>query len=151
MGRQGKSSLAARIAHRKSQHAVVVLYGRYDAGSILEAFHRAARSSSRVREIFDRYGNTVRSKPAMLEPALRELLEGPFKENIPEHSTQRAALLVIDDFEQALEASNDGLHRVKPEFVEARRFCPEHLKVGRLIWELTRWTLTIRCVRCRMA
>ncbi|MBL8248835.1 MAG: hypothetical protein JNK95_10800 [Candidatus Competibacter sp.] len=41
MERQGKSSLAARVANRLHHREPVVVFKHYDASAILEAFRRA--------------------------------------------------------------------------------------------------------------
>ena len=73
MGRQGKSSLAARIAHRLSDHTLVVLHGQYDAATILEAFARFA-GTAEVSEVVGRHREAVAKDASALETALRELL-----------------------------------------------------------------------------
>ena len=81
MGRQGKSSLAARIAHRLHQHTLVVLHGAYDAQTVLRAFDRFVRGDE-VRAIVGRHEAPVGDDPAVLYQALCELLEGPCRQYV---------------------------------------------------------------------
>jgi len=123
MGRQGKSSLAARIAHRLKEHIPVVLHGRFDARAVLEVFSRFVGTGA-VAEIVERYRDQVEDDPETLTTALRELLEGPCKQLRPEATArpaQHPVLLVVDDFEQLLEATSDGLHRVEGDLIPAVR------------------------------
>ena len=113
MGRQGKSSLAARVAHRmEPTHDTVVLFGRYDAPAILAAF-RDRVGTPEVAEIVSRHIEHVEKDPASLLPALTELLEGPCRQK-PAHPV----LLVIDDFEQALEPGQPSL---RSQYVDSIR------------------------------
>ena len=121
MGRQGKSSLAARIAHRMADHALVVLHGQYDAPTILKAFARFV-GTGEVRDIVNRHMDTVGKDAAALETALRELLEVACSEvAAPEagRPARRPVLLVVDDFERGLDAPAGGLHRVKTKLAPA--------------------------------
>ena len=124
LGRQGKSSLAARVAQRlERSHELVVLFGRYDAQAILGAF-RERLGTPAVSEIVDRHLPEVQKDARDLLPALTELLEGPceqLRRDADGRVTARPVLLVIDDFEQALEARPGGRHGLKAEFVEAIR------------------------------
>ena len=114
MGRQGKSSLAARVAQRlEHSHDVVVVYERYDAPSILMAFASQIATPA-VTEIVNRRLPEVEQKPANLLPALMELLTGPCaQKNTPGAPNARPVLLVVDDFEQVLEERKDGPHCLK--------------------------------------
>ncbi|HWR82754.1 MAG TPA: tetratricopeptide repeat protein [Candidatus Deferrimicrobium sp.] len=124
MGRQGKSSLAARIAYRlEHSHELIVLFGRYDASAILAAF-RDRLATPEVTEIVKRHLPHVEENPTSLLPALTELIEGPcqqVKKDAGGRAVTRPVLLVIDDFEQALEARPTGPHCLKAEFVESIR------------------------------
>jgi tetratricopeptide (TPR) repeat protein len=115
MGRQGKSSLAARVAHRLDHtHTTIVLYGRYDAQAILGAF-RDRLSTPAITEIVNRHLPFAADNPASLRPALTELLEGPCQQE----RKDRPVLLVVDDFEQAL---NDSDRRtLKADLIEPIR------------------------------
>ena len=124
MGRQGKSSLAARVANRLHHHEPVVVFKRYDAPAILEAFQRAV-GGREVRDIVDAYRDRVRQHPDELADGLRELLEGPCRELVKdEHGriVSQPVLLVLDDLERILcDPSPAGLHRVQPELVPVLR------------------------------
>ena len=118
MGRQGKSSLAARLAHRlEHTHDVIVLFGRYDAASILAAF-RDRLATLAVNDIVNRHLPDAKKN---LLPALTELLQGPCQQPRKDADGRviaRPVLLVIDDFEQALEERASGPHLLKADFVE---------------------------------
>ncbi|MDM8539507.1 CHAT domain-containing protein, partial [Desulfococcaceae bacterium HSG9] len=123
-GRQGKSSLAARIANRRPDLQPVVIYGRYDALSILNQISSAA--DAKTKDHIEAARENVRNDPANLFFTLKELLEGSFSgthKAVDGSKPRRALLLIIDDFEQALDAPSQkgGLHRVKKEFNDAIR------------------------------
>ena len=124
MGRQGKSSLAARVANRLHHHEPVVVFKRYDAPAILEAFQRAI-GGREVREIVDAYRDRVRQHPDELADGLRELLEGPCRELVKDERgriVSQPVLLVLDDLERILcDPGSTGLHRVQPELVPVLR------------------------------
>ena len=124
LGRQGKSSLAARVAHRMQHtHELVVVYGRYTAAAMLRAFGERI-GTPKVTQIVERYKADVEADATRLLPALTELLEGPCdqeRRDADGRFSTRPVLLVIDDFEQALEAQAGGRHRVKPELIEGLR------------------------------
>lgn len=112
MGRQGKSSLAARVAQRLPGHRHAVLHGRYDAVAVVQRVEEALGTVG--REWAESYLDIVSENPAALYSAMIELLEGPCAD-------ERPLLLVIDDFEQALETDTSGLPEVRAEFVESVR------------------------------
>ncbi len=124
MGRQGKSSLAARVANRLHHHEPVVVFGRYDAPAILEAFRRSI-GGREVRDIIDAYRDRVRQHPDELADGLRELLEGPCRELVRDghgRVVSQPVLLVLDDLERILcDPGSTGLHRVQPELVPVLR------------------------------
>ncbi|MEZ5574149.1 MAG: CHAT domain-containing protein [Candidatus Competibacteraceae bacterium] len=124
MGRQGKSSLAARVANRLHHHEPVVVFGRYDAPAILEAFRRAI-GGREVRDIVDAYRDRVRQHPDELADGLRELLEGPCRELVKDDNGRvihQPVLLILDDLERILcDPGPAGLHRVRPEWVPVLR------------------------------
>jgi tetratricopeptide (TPR) repeat protein len=110
-GRQGKSSLAARIAHRMPDHCLVVVYGNYDALSILEAIEYFA-GTSELNNLLGPQKAGAGSSPDQLFILLKEILEGPFP----------PLLLVIDDLEQVLEDPQTGqLHRVNSDVLDTLR------------------------------
>ena len=101
VGRQGKSSLAARVAHRlEHTHETVVVFGRYDAPFLLRTLGERLPTPA-VTEIVQRHLPQVEADPAALLPALAELLKGPCAQ-AGDHGA-RPVLLVLDDFERALE------------------------------------------------
>ena len=124
MARQGKSSLAARVANRLHHHGPVVVFEHYDAPAILEAFRRAV-GGREVRDIIDAYRDRVRQHPDELADGLRELLEGPCRELVKDDGgriTSQPVLLVLDDLERILcDPGPGGLHRVQPEWVPVLR------------------------------
>jgi tetratricopeptide (TPR) repeat protein len=120
MGRQGKSSLAARIARRlEHSHEVVVLFGRYDAPAILSTL-RERLGTAEVAALVADYLPRVEQDPTALNQALHALLEGPCRQadTAKNHSP---VLLIVDDFEQALLPQPDARHQVKPEYLESTR------------------------------
>jgi tetratricopeptide (TPR) repeat protein len=124
MGRQGKSSLAARVAHRlEHTHDLIVVFGRYDARAILSAFLDKLGTPA-VAAIVNRHLPYLEDNPQGLLTALTELLEGPCEQQRKDAAGRiecRPVLLVVDDFEQALEEHASGRHSLKKEFVEAMR------------------------------
>jgi hypothetical protein len=119
-GRQGKSSLAARVANRLNEYDLVVIYKFYDAAFILNAIETVA-DSPEAQAIINQYKEAVFDNPAELRETLTQLLEGPFREAEKDEEgvyRRRPLLLVIDDFEQALEEpekTGRGRHRVKSQ------------------------------------
>jgi len=122
LGRQGKSSLAARAANRLHHlfgHRTAVVFGRYDAPSILAAIAEALPNQP-VKEIVRRHEPLVRDQPDRLTEALTELLEGPCREQTNQKSIAlHPVLLVIDDFEQALRTEQPPPYTVHPDFDQA--------------------------------
>ena len=123
MGRQGKSSLAARAANRMGGLATAVVFGHYGAEDILRAMADAA-GTSEVRQRVEQAIEAYRGNPHTLETSLREILQGPCRNLVKnEHGdiTRRPILLVIDDFEQALKppVNDKSLHRLKSKLVDA--------------------------------
>ncbi|MHC4065101.1 MAG: CHAT domain-containing protein, partial [Planctomycetota bacterium] len=125
LGRQGNSSLAARVARRlEHTHEPIVIYRRYDGPAILAAF-RDRLATPAVTEIVNRHLPEVEQEPTNLLPALTELLQGPCDQERKDTSgrvTTRPVLVVVDDFEQALEETPTGpRHGLLPHFVEPIR------------------------------
>src|SRR5216683_1152340 len=111
MGRLGKSSLAARLASRRRRElTLAVVYGAYDALSILEAIGEALKDHPAARELLRQGRDKVRSDPAALEEVLVDLLAGPCRQ---ESATGKPLLLLIDDLEQVLETSGTESRRVR--------------------------------------
>ncbi|MEM7248547.1 MAG: CHAT domain-containing protein, partial [Acidobacteriota bacterium] len=101
LGRQGKSSLAVRIAERLEGLTTVPLHGDYRAVTILSAIaHYTGRD-----EWKERHEPIVKESPAQLDRALREALNddgAPF-------------LLLIDDLERVLDDRGGERHQVKAD------------------------------------
>jgi CHAT domain-containing protein len=112
MGRLGKSSLAARIANRRRDLRLAVVFEHYGARDVLAALEDALRDSPKARDLLRNGIDLVRGNPERLEDVLIDLLRGPSGQ-MEEGGTP--VLLVIDDLEQVLEADpKGGRHRVKP-------------------------------------
>jgi hypothetical protein len=111
MGRLGKSSLAARIAHRRPDLKLTVVFDHYDALSVAEAIRDACLDAAAM---IDAARDTLRDAPETLESLLRRSLEGPCAQS----GTGKPILLVIDDLERILDepAAGTGLWRVKAEY-----------------------------------
>ena len=126
LGRQGKSSLAARVADRLEarDYKVLVVHGRYDASAILQVFREFAGRTD-VDAVVKAHLKAVDESPENLQTALAELLEGPccqVKKDNAEKILEHPVLLIIDDFEQALEGQRGGgRHRLKSNCVESIR------------------------------
>ncbi len=117
VGRQGKSSLAARVAHRlENSHETVVIFGRYDAPYILRTIGERIAVPA-VTEIVDHHMAAVEADKAKLLPALTELLRGPLAQK--GKNGAKPMLLIIDDFEQALDDENHST--LKPEYFDSIR------------------------------
>jgi tetratricopeptide (TPR) repeat protein len=124
--RQGKSSLAARVAERLEARAckAAVVRGCYDAPAILQAFTKIV-DGSEVDAVVQAKLRAVEENPNSLETVLGNLLEGPCsraKKDSAGIVSQRPVLLIIDEFEQALEGQQGGgRHRLKSSCVESIR------------------------------
>ena len=106
MGRQGKSSLAARVASRLSDLQPVVVFGHYQGQDVLRAFADAALGRA-VNDWVRAHEPAVRQDPARMNDAIQELLRGPLR--------KQPVLLILDDLERILAPSAHGLHRVEGE------------------------------------
>src|SRR5215471_18060498 len=112
MGRLGKSSLAARIANRRRDLRLAVVFEHYGALDVLAALTEALKGSPKARDALEKATNEVRQQPDRLEAVLTDLLRGPCGQMEADGSP---VLLVIDDLERILEADpKGGRHRVKP-------------------------------------
>ena len=109
-GRLGKSSLAARIADRRPDLAVAVVYGDYSAMGILDAIATAVRTNPAARALVQSGLAQVRQRPEAVEAVLIDLLAGPCAQ--PGEDNQRPLLLIVDDLEQILVPDPAGPHRV---------------------------------------
>jgi tetratricopeptide (TPR) repeat protein len=108
MGNLGKSSLAARIASRSTDHRLVVVFERYDARTVLDALADALPPTERAafKSVWE---PGVAADPWTLKDALQDLLENAFSGcafdgcgvTIP-------ILLIIDDLERLLADPKPG-------------------------------------------
>jgi CHAT domain-containing protein len=116
MGRLGKSSLAARIAHRRLDLESVVIFGAYDALSIAKEIRDGVPA---VHAILDAQMAGLRDAPERLEGLLREVLEGPCQQA----GNGKPILLIIDDLKRILDepATVGGPWRVKANYVPVLR------------------------------
>ncbi|MCP4353303.1 MAG: tetratricopeptide repeat protein, partial [Desulfobacterales bacterium] len=121
----GKSSLAARVANRVPDIQPVVVFGEYDASSILEALWSALN----IKEILEsvswakRSGETLLRDSTQFYQVLLELLEGYCRETRRDKNGAlqgQSVLLIIDDFERAFTEPVPGKnYRIRPEYVES--------------------------------
>ena len=109
IGRLGKSSLAARLASRRRDLTLAVVYGAYDALTILEALDEALEDCSPAREVLKQGRTKVQADSQVLEEVLVDLLRGPCRER----ATGMPVLLLIDDLERILEPVDSTLRRVR--------------------------------------
>jgi hypothetical protein len=100
MGRLGKSSLAARIANRRPDLKLAVVFEHYGALDILAALRESLRNDRVASGALDAAEKRVRDDASRLESELRWLLAGPCKRAGADGT---AVLLVIDDLEQVME------------------------------------------------
>jgi hypothetical protein len=114
LGRLGKSSLAARLAHRRVDLEPVVIFGhanelhRYEVWSVAGEIGVACPTT---QPQIDAQRHALRERPEALEGLLRELLEGLCQQG----GVGTPILLVIDDLERILEEpETGGPWRVKP-------------------------------------
>ena len=125
VGRQGKSSLAARIAHRRPDLKTVAVYEHYKEDDILASILHYA-PSRQVREMITDYRKREQGGHDGFVDVIRELLNGPFREADEGQDGKEALkpiLLIVDDFERVLQepAQNEpkALHTVRPEYKNA--------------------------------
>ena len=121
-GMQGKSSLAARVANRLNslyENQTAVVFDRYDEMAILSAIAEAI-PVKQVLDIIDKYKDFIVDKPYLLEQALYEILSGPCREKSDlDGQENRPILLVIDDFERALQIEGQFPYSIHPDYKEA--------------------------------
>ena len=114
LGRQGKSSLAARIAGRRSDLTLAVTFKHYDALSVLEDLSEALKEHRPARDLLAKakveLGQAApEARPQLLEDTLLDLLADP----CAQRPDGRPVLLLVDDLERILEADPQGApHRV---------------------------------------
>ena len=101
VGRQGKSSIAARIADRlQGTHQLAVVFGTYTARYVVEQIAEAYLDNPDVQAWKQQHLDAVDQTPESFEAALSTLLAGPLS---GQDAGVKPLLLVVDDFEQALE------------------------------------------------
>ena len=122
LGRQGKSSLAARITQRMPHHDPVVLHGRFIEAMLLEALG-ATRGDTVLQERIRSGLQDIAEHPENLTPLLQELLEHQFNDWVEgaDGPKRQPILLVIDDFEQCLQENPPGPHRIEANLVPTIR------------------------------
>ncbi|MFE6104051.1 ATP-binding protein [Streptomyces laurentii] len=76
-GWMGKSSLAARIADRLPEWAVVVVFGDYTRAAVLDALERAAEPIPDARDLIRGRRAEVREHPERFRALVVDLLTGP--------------------------------------------------------------------------
>jgi tetratricopeptide (TPR) repeat protein len=111
MGRLGKSSLASRIANRRRDLRLALVFGQYDAASMLVALSEALKDHPMARDLLRAGAELVRRRPDGLADILQELLSGPCSQG----SSGTPVLLVIDDLDQVLIPDPEGgRHQLAP-------------------------------------
>ncbi len=99
IGRQGKSSLAARLANRLARHRAAVVFEHYHAHQILQKVLDVLPADAQL-ELARRWRDEVVRTPSCLEQALSAAL-ARFTPDAP-------LLLIVDDLEQILETPEAG-------------------------------------------
>lgn len=128
MGRLGKSSLASRIANRRRDLRLAVVFEHYGALDILAALSEALHNNADARELLREGTELVRQDISHLEDVLTDLISGP----CAQAGDGASVLLVIDDLEQILNADPaGGRHRIVPAYAPViqtilRAFDPTH-------------------------
>src|SRR5207248_2924600 len=106
---------------RFSSHDLVVVFGDYTPAGILRAIRSVAVAEghdggAQVQRILDEAAGSGEVSAQVFTSVLNRLLKGPLRELRTDQkgrAEQRPILLVVDDFEQALEPTAGGLHRVR--------------------------------------
>ncbi len=112
MGRLGKSSLASRIANRRRDLRLAVVFGQYDAPAVLAALSEALKDNPKARDLLQAGRQSVGQRPERLADILNDLLRGPCAQG----DGGTPVLLVIDDLDQVLVADpGGGRHRLVPD------------------------------------
>jgi AAA ATPase domain len=119
MGRLGKSSLAARIANRRRDLKLAVVFEHYGTLDVLEALRLALEENPEAPELVRNGVQRVREDPSRLEETLIDLLRAA---SMQAGGTGTPVLLVIDDLERILEADPaGGRHRLQAAFAPVLR------------------------------
>ncbi|MGJ4927878.1 CHAT domain-containing protein [Bradyrhizobium sp. HKCCYLS2038] len=109
MGRLGKSSLAARVANRRRDLRLAVMFERYSAPDVMDALATALARDRAGVDAMRGAAQRVRQDPSCLEQELVLLLSGPCAQ-AGRHGA--AVLLVIDDLERILEWDATRQHHI---------------------------------------
>ncbi|MGJ4953772.1 CHAT domain-containing protein, partial [Bradyrhizobium sp. HKCCYLS20291] len=109
MGRLGKSSLAARIANRRRDLRLAVMFARYGAPDVVDALATALARDRAASDAVRAATQRVRQDPYCLEQELILLLSGPCAQAGRDGA---AVLLVIDDLERILEWDAARQHHI---------------------------------------
>lgn len=109
MGRLGNSSLAARIANRRPDLKLAVVFEHYNARDVLAALAEALRANRAASDTLREAERRVREDATRLEQELIGLLCGPCAQS---GHGGAPVLLVIDDLEQVLEWDEARQHHV---------------------------------------
>ena len=123
MGGNGKSSLAARVAHRLVDHTPVIVTDRFDAVSILDAIERAVMRQD-VTDLIKAHRGRGDTDPESFGLTLRAILNGPCREAVRDAGggvASKPLLLVLDNFEDALLPSTTSLHALKDASIKPIR------------------------------
>ncbi len=119
MGRLGKSSLAARIANRRRDLKLAVVFAHYGALDIMNALGEALRQPREASDAVHEATKRVSDDPNRLEQEVTWLLSGPCAQA---GVGGAPVLLVIDDLERILEwDAGRGHHVVVPTAAPALR------------------------------
>ncbi|WP_315781083.1 MULTISPECIES: CHAT domain-containing protein [unclassified Bradyrhizobium] len=109
MGRLGKSSLAARIANRRPDLRLAVVFEHYGARDVMEALAKALARDRVAAEAVRAAAQRVREDASCLEQELIWLLSGPCAKAGKDVAP---VLLVIDDLERILEWDDGRRHHI---------------------------------------
>ncbi|ETW99439.1 MAG: hypothetical protein ETSY1_15020, partial [Candidatus Entotheonella factor] len=111
-GHLGKSSLAGRLTRRFADHHHVVVYGQVTANQVLRAIETAYQHRDMTAAV-EQIASTTAPGMGHLRDGLQQLL------SVAE-AIGKPMLLVLDDFEQLLDDSDDTvqLHHIKAMAVE---------------------------------
>jgi tetratricopeptide (TPR) repeat protein len=114
MGRLGKSSLAARVANRRPDLKLAVVFEHYGASDILAAIRDALQENRDARELLRQATQLVSNEPERFEDSLVDLVRAPCMQA---GNNGTPLLLLIDDLERILDPGPTGPpHRIKSDF-----------------------------------
>jgi CHAT domain/AAA ATPase domain len=111
MGRLGKSSVAARIIDRRPDLRPAVVFGAYDALSVVDVLAAALEEHEPAAKLLAERRPLVRDNPDALRSLLVQLLAGPCKSA----NGGCPLLVLVDDLERVLGPGPKGRrHQVRP-------------------------------------